>query len=651
MMTHVFEKLFTPGRIGTLDIPNRIVKAPTSTGMSHLDGSVSDRLFRHYQNIARGGMGLLIVEYAYVDEIASKSAHCQLGISTDEHIAGLAWLAGMIKDEGVRAAIQLEHCGRQKFLGTPPIKAASAVPWPSLKAQKGDAAIPDVLSTDEIKTIVSAYGDAARRAVMAGFDLVEIHGAHGYLITNFLSPHTNKRTDEYGGSLENRMRLLVEIVKDTRAKIGPDFPLTVRLSGSDYEPDGFEIDETVEVAKVLEDLGIDALHMSGGDHHQMIHQVTPMAIPRANNVYAAEAVKQVVDIPVIASGSITLPDLAEQILAEGRGDFIGLARPLWADPEWPRKAREGRLDDIRPCIRCNDGCLDRTFFNYQSVGCSVNPQIGREGEMDITPAEAKKTIAVVGGGVAGMEAARVARLRGHDVTLFEKRKLGGVLLEGSVAEFKADLRYLRNNMVHQIKSAGVRIVMEQADRDRLAGGGFDVVILATGGAPSTPDIPGIRGERVLDAIDIFNNPDQVGDKVVVLGGGETAVEAALYLADQGREVTLLHRRELMARDCVITDKIVYLELLAKKEVAVMLPYQVTAIDGAVLTARHRESGETITLEADHFVTALGYSPAQTGLAEALRDQPGLDLYEIGDGVRTAKVFDAIHAGYKLARRL
>ena len=650
-MTHFFKKLFTPGRIGTLDIPNRIVKAPTSTGLCHTDGGVSERLFRHYQNIARGGLGLLIVEYAFVDNIASKSAHCQLGISSDEHISGLAWLAGMIKDEGVRAAIQLEHCGRQKFLGTPPIKSASAIPWPSLKANKGDAAIPEVLSISEIKGIISAFGDAALRAVRAGFDLVEIHGAHGYLITNFLSPHTNKRTDEYGGSLENRMRLLVEIVKDTRAKIGPDFPLTVRLSGSDYEPDGFEVDETVKVAKVLENLGIDALHISGGDHHQMIHQVTPMAIPRANNVYAAQAVKEVVDIPVIASGSITLPDLAEQILADGRGDFIGLARPLWADPEWPLKAREGRLDDIRPCIRCNDGCLDRTFFNFQSVGCSVNPQIGREGEMDITPATIKKTIAVVGGGVAGMEAARVAQLRGHKVTLFEKRKLGGVLLEGSVADFKADLRYLRNNMTHQITSAGVKIVMEEAGVAQLSGGDFDVVILATGGAATVPDIPGIESENVLDAINIFHHPEQAGGKVVVLGGGETAVEAALYLADVGRDVTLLHRRELMAEDCVITDKIVYLELLEKKKVTVMLPYQVKAIDGRILTAEHKETGEELNLEADHFVTALGYKPARAGLADSLRGQAGIELYEIGDGVRTAKVFDAIHAAYKLARRV
>jgi 2,4-dienoyl-CoA reductase-like NADH-dependent reductase (Old Yellow Enzyme family) len=543
-MKHEFSRLFTPGRIGTLDIPNRIVKAPTSTGMSNMDGSVSERLFRHYRNIAKGGVGLLIVEYAYIDDIASKSAHCQLGISSNEHISGLSWLAEMIKGEGARAGIQLEHCGRQKFLGTRPIKSASAVAWPSLQAKNGAAAIPDELSIEEIGIIVSAFGDAAVRAVMAGFDLIEIHGAHGYLITNFLSPHTNKRSDAYGGSLENRMRLLVEVVKETRAKIGPDFPLTVRLSGSDYEPDGFGIEETIEVAKVLEALGIDAIHTSGGDHHQMIHQVSPMGIPRGNNVYAAEALKKHVKIPVIASGSITLPDFAEQILEEGRGDFIGLARPLWADPEWPRKAREGLLTEIRPCVRCNAGCLDRGFFKFRAVVCSVNPTIGSEGDLDITPAEVKKSIAVVGGGVAGMEAARVARLRGHDVTIFEKRRLGGVLHEASVSEFKSDLRFLIRNMSAQLDSAGVNVVMEGADLERLVKGGYDTVILATGGIATVPDIPGIGGEKVVDAMEIFNGAACAGESVVVLGGGETAVEAALYLADLGRKVTLLHRRDL-----------------------------------------------------------------------------------------------------------
>jgi 2,4-dienoyl-CoA reductase-like NADH-dependent reductase (Old Yellow Enzyme family) len=646
-MAMKYPKLFAPGRIGTLDLPNRVVKAPTSTAMSNMDGTVSDRLLRHYRDVARGGTGLIIAEYAFVDNIASKSAHCQLGISCDEHIPGLALLAATIKEQGARAGIQLEHCGRQKFLGTPPIKSASAVPWLALKARSGDDAIPEVLSIAEIEQIVEAFGDAVRRAVMADFDLVEIHGAHGYLITNFLSPHTNKRTDRYGGSLENRMRLLSEIIQNARRKVGRDFPLTVRLSGSDYEPDGFGVDETIEVAKMCERLGLDAIHVSGGDHHQMIHQVSPMSIPRMHNVWAAEAIRTEIGIPVIASGSITLPEFAEAILVEGKGDFISLGRPLWADPEWTNKARDGRQEDIRPCIRCNDGCLDRTFFRFQAVGCSVNPEIGREGDLQITPAVQRKKVAVIGGGPAGMEAARVAKLRGHSVALFEKRSLGGVLFEGSVAEFKSDLGFFSQYLSTQMKKLGVEIITKEAGADDIKPGQFDAVVVATGGKSALPAVPGLDGPKVIDAIHVFSGQAKAGKQVVVLGGGETAVEVALHLEQAGHIVTIVHRRELMARDCTITDRISYSEMLARSAVKVVTGLQVTEVKAGRVTATDK-NGTATHFEADSIVTALGYVPAKDGLADKLRAKGGIAVFEIGDCVRTGKVYDAIHAGYRTA---
>ncbi len=642
-----YPKLFTPGKIGNLSIPNRVLKAPTSTAMSNMDGTVSERLLRHYRDVAKGGTGLIIAEYAFIDNIASKSAHCQLGISSDEHIPGLAVLAATIKEQGARAGIQIEHCGRQKFLGTPPIKSASAVPWLALKARAGDAAIPEVMSVAEIKGVIEAFGTAVRRAVMADFDLVEIHGAHGYLITNFLSPHTNKRTDEWGGSLENRMRLLKEIIANARAKVGRDFPLTVRLSGSDYEPDGFSVDETIQVAQMCEQMGLDAIHVSGGDHHQMIHQVSPMSVPRMHNVWAAEAVKKAVKIPVIASGSITLPEFAEQILVEGKGDFISLGRPLWADPEWTNKAREGRQEDIRPCIRCNDGCLDRTFFRFQAVGCSVNPEIGREGDIQITPAAQKKCLAIIGGGAAGMEAARVATLRGHKVTLFEKRKLGGVLFEGSVAEFKSDLGFFGDYLATQMQKLSIEIVRKEVGADDINPKNFDAVIVATGGKSALPGIAGLDGPKVIDAIDVFNGTAKAGKRAIVLGGGETAVEVALHLEQLGHEVTLLHRRELMVKDCTITDRISYSEMLARSKVKVVIDLQVTEVNGGVVTATGKD-GKVERFEADSVVTALGYVPVRDGLADKLRAKGHARVYEIGDCVHTAKVYDAVHAGYKTA---
>ena len=293
MKSKMFPILSSPAKIGNVTLKNRILKAPQSSGMNNKDGTVSERAIRYYSDQAKGGAGAIIVEYAYVDEIGSKSAHCHLGISSDEHIPGLSWLAECIRENGAVPAIQIEHCGRQKFLGTQPICAASALPWPKLWNQYGVQSVPHVLTIEEIQDIVHAFGDAARRAKTAGFEIVEIHGAHGYLLTNFFSPHTNHRTDLYGGSLENRMRIYLEIARDVRKKVGPDMAVTIRLSGTDYEPDGFPIEDTIELAKALEKEGIDAFHISGGDHHTMIHQVSPMAINVCHNVWAAEAIKKI----------------------------------------------------------------------------------------------------------------------------------------------------------------------------------------------------------------------------------------------------------------------------------------------------------------------------------------------------------------------
>lgn len=505
-MTKKFPNLFSPCKINNLTLKNRIMKAPQSSGMSNMDGTVSERLIRYYRKQAQGGAGMIIVEYAYVDDIGAKSAHCHLGISSNEHIPGLAWLAENIREQGSIPGIQIEHCGRQKFLGTQPMVAPSAIPWPKLWDQYGVQAVPKELTIPEIQDIVHAFGDAALRAKTAGFELVEIHGAHGYLLTNFFSPTTNHRTDLYGGSLENRMRIYVEIVRDVRKKVGPDFPVTIRLSGTDYEPDGFPIEETIELAKVLEKEGIDAFHISGGDHHMMIHQVTPMALPVCYNTWAAQRIKEVVNVPVIASGSITLPEYAEEIIASGKGDFVGLGRPLWADPEWPNKAKEGRPEDIRPCIRCNEGCLERTFFNYKAITCAVNPIISREGELEIEPAQNIKKVAVVGGGAAGMEAARVLKLRGHDVTLYEEKELGGLLHEASTPEFKADIRPLMKYQVTQLNKLNVPIIQKRVEAKELME--YDEIICATGSRPLIPNIPGIKNNNVVDALTVLNDMSQ-----------------------------------------------------------------------------------------------------------------------------------------------
>ena len=644
-MSTMFPHLFTPGKIGTLTLKNRIMKAPQSSGMSNLDGSVTERLVRYYRKQAAGGAGMIIVEYAYVDDIGAKSAHCHLGISNNEHIPGLSWLADNIREQGAVPAIQIEHCGRQKFLGTQPMRAPSAIPWPKLWNQYGVQAVPKELTIEEIQDIVHAFGDAALRAKTAGFELVEIHGAHGYLLTNFFSPTTNHRTDLYGGSLENRMRIYVEIVRDVRKKVGPDFPVTIRLSGTDYEPDGFPIEETVALAKVLEKEGIDAFHISGGDHHMMIHQVSPMAIEPCHNVWAAEAVKKAVKVPVIASGSITLPQYAEEILASGKGDFVGLGRPLWADPEWPMKAQQDRPEDIRPCIRCNEGCLERTFFNYRSITCALNPVISREGELEILPAAKARKIAVVGGGPAGMEAARVCRLRGHNVTLFEEKELGGLLHEASTPEFKADIRPLMAYQICQIQKLGIPVVQKKVAAEELAD--YDAVICATGSRPITTHIPGVELPNAVDALDVLNGVSPVKGATVVIGGGLVGTETALHLAEKGTPVTLVEMLPEIMHGVAVTDCLAYQERIAKVDMTIYTGTRLLEIRPNEILVEDRK--ETFTIPADTVIMAIGLK-AQQGLYQQLCEA-GKEAYLVGDAVKPGKIFDAFHTAYRTALKI
>lgn len=644
-MSKLFPHLFTPGKIGSLTLKNRIMKAPQSSGMSNMDGTVSERLVRYYRQQAAGGAGMIIVEYAYVDDIGAKSAHCHLGISSNEHIPGLAWLAENIREQGAVPAIQIEHCGRQKFLGTQPICAPSAIPWPKLWDQYGVQAVPHVLTIEEIQDIVHAFGDAALRAKQAGFELVEIHGAHGYLLTNFFSPTTNHRTDLYGGSLENRMRIYVEIVRDVRKKVGPDFPVTIRLSGTDYEPDGFPIEDTIELAKVLEKEGIDAFHISGGDHHTMIHQVSPMAIDVRHNVWAAEAIKKVVHVPVIASGSITLPEYAEEIIASGKGDFVGLGRPLWADPEWPLKAMEDRPEDIRPCIRCNEGCLERTFFNFKAITCAVNPTISREGELDLKPAAKPRKIAVVGGGPAGMEAARVCKLRGHEVTLFEEKELGGLLHEASVPEFKSDIRPLCKYLITQIEKLGIPVEHKKASAADLAG--YDAVICATGSRPILPGVPGIDKPGVMDALEVLNGARKPEGRIAVIGGGLVGTETALHLAEQGMHTTLVEMLPKIMNGVAATDQLAYSERIAKADMEVCTGTRLVSIGDGEITVSDRTG--THTIPVDSVIIAIGLK-AQDSLYGELCAQ-GKEAYLVGDAVHPGKIFDAFHTAYRVAWKI
>ena len=643
-----FPKLFEPGRIGNVQLKNRVVKAPQHTGLANPDGSVTDRMLRYYKDVASGGVSMVIVEYAWIDNDASRASPCQLGIASMDHIPGLSLLAQTIQANGAKAGIQISHAGRQRFTLAKP-KAPSAVPWEEIYAMGCPA--PDALTFDEILQIVKSFGQAAKRAQIADFDMVEIHACHGYLISNFLSPRTNKRTDWYGGSLENRMRFLLEVITEIKGQVGPGYPLCVRVSGTDYEPDGTTIEETIELCKRLEALGVAVIHMSGGNHHQTIHEVSPMGMTLAHNVWAAEAVRKAIKIPVIASGSINLPELAERILADGKGDFIGLGRPLWADPEWPLKAMEGRPDDIRPCIRCNDGCLARGDHLSKTISCSVNVAVCREEEFKITKAEYPKNVAVIGGGPAGMEAARVCALKGHQVTLFEKRELGGVVNEGSIPDFKApDLKPLVNYFRTQMRKLKIKVVSEEATAKTIKNGGFDAVIVAVGATPlALEDVQGITHPNVTTAVQVLQGKAKLGQKIAVIGGGIVGTEVGLFVAEQGKEVVFVEMLDTFMNNITFDERLVYEERFKNVNVSIQIGKRLENVSDQGITVVDRYGVRT-TISADTVVLAAGFRPNRD-LFNGLKEVPNLQVFEAGDCVRPRKIFDAIHEGHLAAKLL
>ncbi|MDR1572622.1 MAG: FAD-dependent oxidoreductase [Clostridiales Family XIII bacterium] len=642
-MNRHYPKLFQKGRIGRLALPNRIVRTSMGTYLGNPDCSVSERQIKSYEEAAEGGAGLIFMDNAMVVH----ERHMGVSAASDAHIPGLSQLAGAIADRGAKSGIQIVHPGRDGgFVGGEGVKAASRIQaegW----YQHGFA-IPFELSVEEIHGLVAAFGDAARRAMIAGFDLIEIQAACGTLLTNFLSPGQNRRGDMYGGSLHNRMRFLVEAARDVRRKIGPHCPLGVRMSMIEYEQGGIGLEESIEVCKALEQEGVDVINVIGGTHAEAIHAAPSMMQPMALNVPAAAALKREIGIPVIVGGSIHTPGIAEEILENGDADFVGAGRPFLADGAWPKKAKEGRPEDIRPCIRCNDGCHDRSLLPGRVIECTVNPALFKPDSLPVTKAEKPKKIAVVGGGPAGMEAARVCALRGHDVTLYERRELGGTLKEASFPDFKADIRRLIDYYKAQIKKLDVKVVDKEAGADDIKNGAYDAVFVATGAALRKFDIQGIDNPMVTDALEVFGGGAQLGQRAVVIGGGATGAEIAIYLGEQGKEVTIVEMLDEILPS-VLMDKPAYFERLFGAKVRIMTGQRLDAVrDGtAVIVDRFGRKQE---IPADSIVLASGFA-SRSDLWRQLEAETDIEVYALGDCARPRMIFDAIHEGFLAARRV
>ena len=652
------EKLFEPGRIGKLQIKNRIAMAPMGIiGLIEPDGRLSERVIDYYVARAKGGVGLIItglclpildIEFG---PLKKQGMSFVPRIDSPDVVPMLRQLADSVHSHGAKIAIQLTAGFGRVFnphmIALLNLEAVGASAVPNVWDQK---VVTRELTTGEVDAIVESFNTAAEIVKAAGIDAIELHGHEGYLMDQFTTSLWNKRKDKYGGGLGNRLRFSLEIIKNIKRKAGSDFPVIYRYAIKHYLEGGRGVEESLEIARRLERAGVDALHVDAGCYDDWYWPHPPIYQPPGCMVDMAEAAKRAVKIPVITVGRLGYAELADSVLKAGKADFVALGRALLADPEWPLKVKEGRQEDICPCIGCHDGCLARIMMG-SSLSCTVNPATGNEKEYTIAPSEKRRAVLVVGGGIAGMEAARVAALRGHQVTLYEKRdRLGGHLIEGSVPEFKRDVRLLNDYYVTQLKKLGVKVELRQAVTPELVNKMKpEAVIVATGSSPLVPDIPGITKEKVVTAIDVLLGKKKAGERVVVAGGGLVGCETAVYLAQKGKRVTVVEALEEIISDVFEANKQYLFKMLAENGVSVLTNTNLVRISehGAVVGNKyHRFEAE---LKADTIILALGLKP-ETDVLKALQGKVK-GLYSIGDCERPAKIIDAIWGAFDVARAL
>lgn len=666
----MIDPLFQPITINRLEVKNRIFMPAMHMNMAG-NYAVSDRLVDFYAERARGGAGMITVGYATVDELSGNPGN--IGAHKDIYIPGLTRLATVIRDNGARSSVQLNHAGRYNHSmlmgGKQPVA-------PSAIASRLTRETPHELEIPEIEEIINRFGQAAGRVKQSGFDAVEILSGTGYLISEFLSPLTNKRDDKYGGGFEGRIRFGLEVIRAVRSAVGADFPLLVRMNGNEFMKGGSSRQELQEYAVRLAGEGVDALCINVGWHEAQVPQIVT-EVPRGVFGYLARGIKDRVSIPVIASHRINDPDLARQMIADGLCDMVAVGRALIADPYFPEKARSGHEGDIVHCVACAQGCFDN-LFKMKAVECLCNPRAGYECSRALIRADTVLNVAVVGGGAAGISAAIAAAGRGHHVTLHESGDhLGGQLLLAGAPPGREEFLELAVDLERQLELSGVTVVFNSSvDAQFLKDAKPDAVIIATGGLPITPPIPGTDLPHVVQAWEVLTESVITGRRVVVIGGGAVGIETALLLAEKGTlsgealKFLLVHGAEpveelygLATRGSKDVTVIEMLGELGKnfgkstrwgmmqdvERYGVKTRASAKVIEITADCVRIECEGQTEEIPADSVVLAVGtrsHNPLQELIAAS-----GIPFRVAGDALQPAMVFDAVHQGFTAGREI
>ncbi len=651
-MNKFYPELFKPLTIKKVTFRNRIFSAPNM--MSHMDfnGRPDDSMIAYFAEKAMGGAAVVTLGDTPVDREHAASNPRSFAID-DENLPNLAEIAKAIHEGGALASQELNHAGntalREANYGD-----ENWMPWGPSDAVRWDGEKIHGMTKEEIEKVADNFAEKAQMLKRAGYDMVLLHGGHGWLLDQFISPLTNKRTDEFGGSMENRARFPLMVIEKIREACGDDFLIEYRMSGSEEIEGGLSKEEGIEFAKLI-DGKVDLIHVSAGmdtEEAQAVHTHPTMFLPHGVNVhYAADIKAAGVKTPVVTIGAITTPELAESILEEGKADAIAMVRALIADPYLPEKARHGHPEDIRPCLRCLD-CLTGLHEGC-NLTCAVNPSTARENRHrnTIKPAKCSRNVLVVGGGPGGMQAAVTAAERGHKVTLAEKEnKLGGLLKFTDYDDLKIDLKRLKDYLITQVNKNDIEVKLNtEVTPEFIKKGGYDAVILAAGSRPSKPPIEGLDDERIEHATTVYVKLDSLSKNVAVLGGGLVGCETGLFLAENGHSVTIIEMRDEIAPEANWMHREGMMQSFAKEDITARCGVRISKVDAGNGVYVTNAEGKEEFIAAESIVYALGMRSC-TDVAEALEDVV-IDTYKVGDINRPRKARQAIEEGMWAAIRL